>query len=218
VTTPAAQPALLAFALLSLLPATRVSAQVTFHVSGGGEFIEHQVRTDHREGTAGPAATIRLTAELTRWLRIQGFAAGGQLRADSNTAHDERVTDVQADARVLALPWLSVGIGGTVRTYRPEFGLQRWIAVRTLAESEFSFSDAVRGMVGAELMPLVSVSNQARPNLAIGASTGVRWQGRRFNAAISYAAERYRFPPRQGTTRVEHRSSLVVEFGWMFRR
>jgi hypothetical protein len=206
-------PALL---LILFTPVAGLKAQVRIRASGGGGLIEHQVQIDTREGTAGPAATIRLTANLRPWLEVQAFAAGGELRADSITAHDERLTEVQADARILATPWLSLGIGGRMRTYRPEFGLQRWIAGRALAEAQMTFGDAVRGVVGAEVMPLVSVSGQRHPNLAIGAMTGIRWQGRRFNAGLSYAAERYRFPPRLGVTRVEHLSSLMVEFGLTF--
>src|SRR5262245_61366193 len=118
----------LGLGLLALLviPAA-LPAQVTISASGQGMLIDHRVRTAGTlESTMGPAVRANLIATWASWAQVEAAVTGGQLKARSVTAVDQRLTEAGAQLKFTVLPWLKLNGGVTTRSYASSFANQHW--------------------------------------------------------------------------------------------
>lgn len=205
-----------AVALLFIAIPRCAHAQAQWSGSASGAFVEHRVRNGGTiETTSGPVIGVHGGVVVASWVGFDAYLLGGQLEAEGTTSADQRLTEIGTGVTVAALPWLALRAGANHRSYAATFAGQRWTALQLDAEARLPLlGGALHGVMQGRLMPLVWMSgNHPRPNLAIGAGTGLEWARRRFTAAISYALERYQFPINGGLARGEQLSSINLRFG-----
>jgi len=200
--------------LLSLAPSVGTGQT---GVSGTGlvSLFDHQVDIGYgaEESTglllgAEGAVTFR-----SRWT-LAARAAGGSLSTDAAGAESRDVGEVGIRGSVDLTRWLALRGGATWRTYSTAVARQRWTMVEAAAEARFDFTtNAVRGVVRAGLLPVVSVNGLPRPDVALTAAAGIEYRSGVVTGGLFYGLERYDFPDRGAGRRLEQVSTLTIRFG-----
>ena len=202
--------------LLLLLLAPSVGTGQT-RVSGTGlvSLFDHQVDIGYgaEESTGlllGAEGAVTLRSRLT----LAARAAGGSLSTDAAGAESRDVGEVGIQGSVDLMRWLALRGGATWRTYSTAVARQRWTIVEAAAEARFDFTtDAVRGVVRAGLLPVVSVNGLPRPDVALTAAAGIEYRSGVVTGGLFYGVERYDFPDRGAGRRLEQVSTLTLRFG-----
>lgn len=181
---------------------------------------------DHRvdahlgvEHSSGPVAGVRVDLTPVEGTSLFVRALGGALGADPRTpaATERDVGEVAMGARVRLLGWLDGRGTLTTRAFSSALARQRWTSASLGADVRTTMLDGrIVGTVGGELFPLVRVSGHPSPDVAFGASTGVRWVSRRYVLALGYQLESYNFPSDPLGRRVEEHSMLTIRAGYRF--
>jgi len=162
---------------------------------------EHRVEAGEGiERSAGALVRGELRYALRSWLELRGGGGAGRLAARTDPAADRTVSELGVGAAVAPLPWLELDAGTTVRRYASALADQRWVRVHVGAETRVPLlgdgprGDRLLGVVRAALLPVVSVTGQPGPGLALAAGTGLEAHRDRLSAALAYSLERYDFP------------------------
>ncbi len=145
---------------------------------------------------------------------IAATATSGTLTAA--TAGAATQTFAAADLRATLLPesWIALSAGAGVQGFDSPAARQRWTVSRIGAELRLPFTAAgLTALVGAELLPTVSVSGLDRPQSAFGASSALAWARGPLPVSVAYALERYDFPTAGGVQRHEQLSIVTVQVG-----
>ena len=188
-------------------------------VSVVGGAADPRVDAHHRvERTSGPVAGVRVDLVPFEGTSLFVRALGGALGAQQKTAASERdLGEVALGARVRLLGWLDGRGTLMTRTFSSALARQRWTSASLGADVRTTMLDGrIVGTVGGELFPVVRVSGHPSPDLAFGASTGVRWVSRRYVLALGYQLERYDFPSDPLGRRLEEHSMLTIRAGYRF--
>ena len=131
-------------------------------------------------------------------VELTATAVGGALTANTSVAGDQHFAAAEFRAALVPEPWLAFSAGVSVMGFDTPVARQRWGAGRIGAELRFPFvAGGLSAMVRAELLPVVSVTALASPQRAYAATSGLTWEGGRLVASLTYALERYDFPPAQ---------------------
>lgn len=196
--------------LLSLAPSVGTGQT---RVSGTGlvSLFDHQVDIGYgaEESTGlllGAEGAVTFRSRLT----LAARAAGGSLSTDAVGAESRDVGEVGIQASVDLMRWLALRGGATWRTYSTAIARQRWTMVEAAAEARFDFTtNAVRGVVRAGLLPVVSVNGLPRPDVALTAAAGIEYRSGVVTGGLFYGLERYDFPDRGAGRRLEQVSTLT---------
>jgi len=162
---------------------------------------EHRVEAGEGvERSAGALVRGELRYGMRSWLELRGGAGAGRLAARTDAAADRTMSELAFGAAVTPLHWLALDAGTTLRRYTSALADQRWVRVHVGAETripllgDWSGGDRVQGVVRAAVLPVVSVTGQPGPGLAVVAGTGLEARRDRLSAALAYSLERYDFP------------------------
>ena len=140
---------------------------------------------------------------------MAGLVACADVAAESRD-----VGEVGIQASVDLMRWLALRGGATWRTYSTAIARQRWTMVEAAAEARFDFTtNAVRGVVRAGLLPVVSVNGLPRPDVALTAAAGIEYRSGVVTGGLFYGLERYDFPDRGAGRRLEQVSTFTIRFG-----
>jgi hypothetical protein len=151
-----------------------------------------------------------VAAEFSHRFSITGEAVGGRFATDATTGIDDHdIAQLVILGGVKVNRWLIVQAGPAFRNISNELARQHWTALRVGGEARVPLGfESVRGVLRGYWMPLVSVSDLSSPNVALAASAGVEWRGRRIGFGTRYVLERYDFPANTGDQRIEEISAL----------
>ena len=159
--------------------------------------LEHRV--DAGYGVAASTGTVLgLGGRVVAWqvVEIDAEVLGGALQGDSVARGNRQLGEVSVRLNVLPAPWLAVGGVASSRGYEGAFATQRWTTLGAGAELRLDFAGGgVRTLVGATVLPSVTVSGQPGPDLGFSSVAGVQVSRRRLVAGADYRIERYVFPP-----------------------
>jgi hypothetical protein len=190
----------------SLQPAVSVVGGAADHRVDAHLGIEH---------TSGPVAGVRIDVVPLEGTALFVRALGGTLGAQSAKQRD--LGEAALGARMRLLAWLDARGTLTTRTFSSSLARQRWTSASLGADVRTTLLDGrIEGTAGGELFPLVRVTGHPSPDLAVGASTALRWASRRYVLALGYALERYDFPSDAAGRRLEQHSMLTVRAGYRF--
>ena len=178
--------------------------------------VEHRVDAGFGVGTS-KGTVIGVAAHLARWsvVELDAHAWGGKLDADDVARDDRTVGEVGLQASVPAMPWLALVGSATLRGVDATPAVQRWTQLGAGAELHFGFADGLlQSVVHATLLPRVSVSGGASPDMGFGSGAGLRLEHRWLRATLEYSVERYGFPSQaEVPTRREQLSGLQLGIG-----
>lgn len=146
-------------------------------------------------------------------------ALGGTLDPRTPAAEGRDLGELDARARLRLLPWLDAAGGATVRSFASTLARQRWTQFSIGAETRMSMLQGrIVGVAGGSLIPLVRVSGQPSPTLAVAALMGIRTTTRQYELGLDYLVERYDFAATAGRVkRAEGNSVLAIRAGYRFR-
>jgi hypothetical protein len=181
---------------------------------------------DHRvdagfgfERTAGTLFGVQVEAIPLEGTLVSLRALGGSLGTREGAADQRDIGEVNATARWRLVPWLDARAGFTTRTFTSSLARQRWTSAAIGADLRMTMLEGrIEGTTGAQLLPLVRVSGHGSPNVAFGASMGIRYVARRYLMALGYQLERYDFPAVADERRLEEHSMLTLRAGYRFGR
>ena len=181
---------------------------------------------DHRvdaglgfERTAGPLFGVQLEAIPLEGTLLSIRALGGALGALTPATDERNVGEVAATARMRLVPWLDARAGLTTRTFTSSLARQRWTSASIGADLRMTMLEGrLEGTAGAQFLPLVRVSGHTPPDVAFGASMGLRYVARRYLVAFGYQLERYDFPTIAAERRLEEHTLLTLRAGYRFGR
>ncbi len=187
-------------------------------ISGEGRFVQHRVDAGNgnelRSGTLFGGSGV---AGLGEHVEVGLSGATGTLNVDSGLTTSGKLARAEGHIAVLPIPWLALRAGVALHTFSAGFASQRWTSARIGGEARLLFlGGKLRGIVGFELYPIVSVSGQPKPTSAFGAASGLRYASGPMTAALLYEFERYDFPAVAGVARREQLGTIVLALG--FRR
>ncbi|HWC74401.1 MAG TPA: hypothetical protein VG454_10740 [Gemmatimonadales bacterium] len=174
-------------------------------------------QADHRVRDAGvlvPASGAvfggALTANVGPRFTIAAEGMSGHFTAASGASLDDHdIAQLQLIGGMKVRPWLTVQAGPLWRNVSNDLARQHWTALRVGGEARVPIGfESVRGVLRGYWMPLVSVSGLSRPDVALAASAGVEWRGRRIGLGTRYVLERYDFPVTAGNSRSEEFAAL----------
>lgn len=178
--------------------------------------VEHRV--DAGFGVGASAGTVLgVAARTRRWSTVELYAHawGGQLDADEIARDDRTVGEIGVQASMPAMPWLALVASATLRGVDAAPAVQRWAQLGAGAELRLGFADGLlQSVVHASLLPRVSVSGGADPDIGVRSGVGLRLEHRRLQATLAYSVERYAFPTESGAaSRREQLSGLQLGVG-----
>ena len=178
--------------------------------------MEHRV--DAGYGVAASTGTVLgLAGRLRGWrfFELDAEALGGALQGDSVARGNRQVGEASLRLSVLPAPWLAVGAVATARGYEGALATQRWTQLGAGAELRLDFAGGdLRTVVGATVLPSVSVSGQQGPDLGFSSTAGLQLSRGRLLAGANYRIERYVFPPDVALgRRHEQLAGFVVRLG-----
>ena len=189
-----------------LLVAFPCAATCQIAVSGGVLVAQAEHRVDADATLATASGTLfggALGATIGRRFTIQVQAFGGQLTADGGVDNYD-VAEAQLFGDMLVRPWLILQTGPSVRNFSNPLARQHWVTWRVGAEARVPLGfEAVSATLRGYWIPVVSVSGLNRPDVALAAGAGIDWRGRRIGVSALYSFERYDFPVRNGSGRLE---------------
>jgi hypothetical protein len=200
---------------------SRSPAQITFN---GGPQIS---RAEHRVSDGGSLVTTSgtllggaLALAVRDQFEITVEVWGGRLStAGSPSVEDHDLAEVQLIGGFRARPWLTLEAGPVLRSYSNVLARQHWTTLRAGAEARLPLAmESIHGIVRGYWMPIVSVNELSRPEIALATSVGVEWQGSRVTVGMTYTLERYDFRASAGARRLEQLSSLHLRAGLRWPR
>lgn len=178
--------------------------------------VEHRVDAGFGVG-ASSGTVLGVAARVRRWpaVELDAHAWGGQLDADDIARDDRTVGEIGARAGMRATPWLALVASATVRGVDAAPAVQRWTQFGAGAELRLGFADGLlHSVVEMSLLPRVSVSGGADPDIGLRSGVGLRLEHRRLQATLAYSVERYAFPAESGAdSRREQLSGLQLGVG-----
>jgi hypothetical protein len=178
--------------------------------------VEHRVDAGFGVGTS-KGTVLGVAARLRRWsaVEIDAHAWGGRLDADEIAGDDRKVGELGVQASVPAMPWLALVASATIRGVDAAPAVQRWTQLGAGAELRYGFADGLlQSVVHASLLPRVSVSGGADPDIGVGSGASLRLEHGRLHAVLAYSVERYGFPNESGAaSRREQLSGLQLGIG-----
>ena len=189
-------------------------------VSATVALMEHRVAADPGyERAAGLVFGGQLDLAPLPNASVSLRALGGTLAPRTAVAEERDVGELDARARLRLLPWLDAGAGATVRSFASTLARQRWTQFSIGAEARMSLLQGrIVGVSGASLLPLVRVSGQPSPTLAVAALMGIRSTTRQYELGLDWLVERYDFAATAGRVkRAEGNAVLAVRAGYRFR-
>jgi len=103
-----------------------------------------------------------------------------------------------------------------LREYKTDIAKQTWSSLSTgILVHATALDGRIRGQAGVALLPLVDVTGITEsPSLGITGTAGVDYRVGGFTFGLHYDIERYTFPDRLGTQRVEQFNRIKVRVGW----
>jgi len=198
----------------SLVPTAALSGQaVSGHVvvAAPNHSVHFSGGTDRMDGSwvggAGEfeAGRLRLSVSGMRG-RLTAAHPGSLPRRD--------VGELSLDGQYRLRPWLGLELRYTARAFSSAAGYQRWdlVGVGTAASRDLG-TPAVRAFASLLYFPMVSLSDQARPRLALGSDVGIAVAPSRVPIAVtlSYRIERFRFP--EAAARSDQFEALTLSLG-----
>lgn len=200
-----------ALALLCLALPTLLQSQVVLQGSVQVGRAEHRVRdAGTLIPTSGTVFGGALRADFGPRFSVTGEALAGSFASDGGASIDDHhIAQVLLLGGMKVNPWLTIQAGPVFRNLSNTFARQQWTALRLGGEAHVPLGlEGVRGVLRGYWMPLVSVSGLSRPDIALAASAGVEWRGRRIGVGTRYVLERYDFPANAGDRRIEEISAL----------
>jgi hypothetical protein len=178
--------------------------------------VEHRVDAGFGVGTS-KGTVLGVAARLRHWsaVEIDAHAWGGRLDADEIAGDDRKVGEVGVQASVPAMPWLALVASATVRGVDAAPAVQRWTQLGAGAELRYGFADGLlQSIVHASLLPRVSVSGGADPDIGVRSGAALRLEHGRLHAVLAYSVERYGFPTESSAaSRHEQMSGLQLGIG-----
>jgi hypothetical protein len=205
---------------LALMPAVLVG-QLPVTAAAVVGVVEHETTLYGQTTRAeGPVFGGLVDVSPLRFTDFSLQVTAGTLSAGTSSTSDQNYTDIRLTGAAAALPWLSFQLGFDARGYtEPIVGSQRWLSVLAGAEAHATmFDGAARAIFGVGLLPLVSVSQQSRPNFAISTTTGVQFLRAPFSGAVLFTFERYNFPDNGTYSRSDQVALLGLQLGVHFPR
>ena len=170
------------------------------------------------ERVSGSVWGVGASVRFSPWLAARARMATGMLTARSPLAEDRGYSEAMASVLLTPDTWIMVDVGPVVRMLESSVVRQRWAEFRVGSEVTIPLLDEViRATVRLSIAPLVSVTGQGSPDLALGAGTGVQYVDGRFSATLAYDFDRYDFPLGPTGRRLEQRSALTARVGWRVR-
>jgi hypothetical protein len=205
--------------LVAAAPAA-MRAQLPVTVSGVVGVVEHQTTLyGQSTRTEGPVFGGVVDVSPFHFTDFSLQVTGGTLSAATSATSDQSYTDVRLTGSAQALPWLSFQLGFDARGYGEPLGTQRWLSVLAGAQAHATvFDGAARVVFGFGLLPLVSVSQQERPNFAVSTTTGVQFLRAPLSGAVLFTFERYDFPSSGTFSRSDQVAMLGFQLGVHFPR
>lgn len=179
-------------------------------------------RMDHRVdagyGVAVSTGTVLgVSGRVRAWefVELDAQALGGALQGDTVARGNRRAGEAVLRVNLLPTPWLAVGALAATRGYEGAFATQRWTMVGAGAELRLDFAGGgIRTVVGATVLPSVTVSGQPGPDLGFASLAGLQITRGRLLAGADYRIERYAFPPDATLgQRHEQLTGLMVRLG-----
>ena len=208
-------------AVLALAVPSVARAQTVIH--GGLEFgrAEHRV-IDQGALVASSGTVLGGTISIVRnRFAIRGYAVGGNLTSvPASALESHHLAEAQLLAGFQPRPWITLQAGLTMRNFSNPLARQHWVMWRAGAEARVPLGfDGLTAALGGYWLPAVSVSGLPAPDIAAAAAIGLEWRRSGWGAGASYVLERYDFPERSGTQRLEQVSALRVRIlTWWPRR
>jgi hypothetical protein len=205
--------------LLAVTPAL-AEAQLPTTVSAVVGVVEHETTLDGQSTRVeGPVFGGLVEISPFHFTDFSLQVTGGTLSAATSGTSDQTYTDVRLTGGAQALSWLSFQLGLDARGYSEPLGSQRWVSVLAGAEAHATMLDgAARAVFGFGLLPLVSVSQQERPNLGVSATSGVEFLRAPLSGAVLFTFERYDFPTTGTFSRSDQVAMLYLQLGVHFPR
>jgi hypothetical protein len=213
-------PKLLSVSLaIALTPAVLVG-QLPVTAAAVVGVVEHETTLyGQSTRTEGPVFGGMVDVSPLRFTDFSLQVTAGTLSAATASTSDQNYTDVRLTGAAAALPWLSFQLGFDARGYSEPIGTQRWLSVLAGAEAHATmFDGAARAIFGVGLLPLVSVSQQSRPNFAVSTTTGIQFVRAPFSGAVLFTFERYNFPDNGSYSRSDQVAMLGLQLGVHFPR
>jgi hypothetical protein len=206
-------------ALLAQQPQIQQSAEMSeprLRFSALAAFGDHRLDIGFgTEQTVGPMFGAELELAIIRAIRVRAHAFYGTLSADVTGVEDRTTLEFGGVLALRTVPWLDLEVGGTIREYKSDIAKQTWSSLSTGVNVHATALDGrIRGQAGVALLPLVEVSGITEsPSLGITGTAGVDYRIGGFTFGVHYDIERYTFPDRLGTQRVEQFSRVKVRVG-----
>ena len=153
-------------------------------------------------------------------LRLSASGMRGRLTAsDPGSVPRSDVGELSLNGRYGVRPWLGLELCYTARAFSSAAGYQRWdlVGVGATASRDLG-TPAVRAFASLLYFPVVRVSYQERPRLALGSDVGIAVAPSKLPLAVtlSYRIERFSFP--EAAARSEQLEALTLSLGVRARR
>ena len=171
------------------------------------------------ERTDGSWVGGAMDFEAGRW-RLSVSGTRGRLTAlDPGSVPTRDVGELSFNGQYGVRPWLGLELRYSARAFSSAAGYQRWdlLGVGTAASRDLGTS-AVRAFASLLYFPMVRVSHQEPPSLALGSDVGIALAPSKLPlvVALSYRIERFRFP--EADARSEQFEALTLSVGVRVRR
>lgn len=148
-------------------------------------------------------------------LRLSGSGMRGWLSAtDPGSLLKSDVGELTLKGWYRARPWLGLELRYTARAFSSAAGYQRWdlVGVGAAASRDLG-TPAVRAFASLVYFPMVIVSHQEKPTLALGSDVGIAVAPGNLPiaATLSYRIDRFNFP--ESTARSEQFEAFTLSLG-----
>jgi len=155
----------------------------------------------------GGEATLQVSGRWALAVRV----GDGSLTARTPGGLNRDVGELSAEGRVRAGTELSFSAGASRRVYSTELARQRWNTLQLGVEGRLPFlGGAMQAVARGAFLPVVAVNGLDHPKTAYTIGTGIEYQLGQGAIGIVYSLERYNFPAKAMTQRLEQVSALTV--------
>lgn len=171
------------------------------------------------ERTNGSWVGGALEVEAGRFRLSMSGTRGRLTTADAGSLPKSDLGELSFNGQYDVRPWLGLELRYTARAFSSAAGYQRWdlVGVGAAASRDLG-TPAVRAFASLLYFPMVSVSHQARPSIALGSDVGIAVVPSKLPLALtlSYRIERFDFPA--AAARSEQFEALTLAVGLRARR
>jgi len=173
-----------------------------------------ELRVDPGSGLerfSGPMIGAEAMLHLgTRWVFAMRMG-DGSLTARTPGGLNRDIGELSAEAQARAGTGLTFSAGVCRRGYATELARQRWSTVHLGVEGRVPFiGGAIQAVARGALLPVVAVNGLDHPKTAYTVGTGLEYQRGQGSVGILYSLERYDFPAKAMTQRLEQVSALTL--------